>query len=142
MGRNWTLVHCHPTHPCRGRSTTAIQTPKAQTQLEFQLLADTCTLSHTLYFYCDTHACLRAASRSSTEGGRKCSPTFARWLSTMLMVARYPVPSRGASCASALCCPHCSLRWTTGAFHGGFDGFPFRNHPISSRHCLLRGRTK
>ena len=25
---------------------------------------------------------------------------------------------------------------------GGFDGFPFRNHPISSRHCLLRGRTK
>merc|ERR1712205_70281 len=88
--RNWTLVHCHPTHPCRGRSTTAIQTPKAQTQLEFQLLADTCALSHTLYFYCDTHACLRAASRSSTEGGRKCSPTFARWLSTMLMVARYP----------------------------------------------------
>ena len=25
---------------------------------------------------------------------------------------------------------------------GGFDGLPFRNHPISSRHCLLRGRTK
>ena len=69
--------------------------PKAQTHLEFQLLADTCTLRHTLRFYCVrsfpvSHACLRAASRSSTDGGLRCSPTFARWLSTMLMVARCP----------------------------------------------------